>query len=120
MNDEDWDSFINGLNLKFPYGKGYFSVSPGWRIRVAKLINDCLAAGWDGEVHQVKEKFGGLRFYVGSASNEVDKLIEEAEDESYKICSECGKEGELRPKLGWVLTLCDTCYDENLKHRMKE
>ena len=67
------------------------------------------------QVDQVKEKFGGLRFYVNFApSNKIRKLIEVAERNSYEICEYCGKKGKLRGDLCWVLTLCDKCYFKRL------
>jgi hypothetical protein len=63
-------------------------------------------------VTQVKEKWGGLRFYVGSASGEFFDLIDAAEEESYTICEECGEPGKLREDLGWILTLCDEHYEQ--------
>lgn len=58
------------------------------------------------EVVQVKEKFGGLRFYTDWSTDTVFDLIQEAEDKSYTICEICGKEGKVRPG-GWIKTLCD-------------
>jgi hypothetical protein len=63
-------------------------------------------------VTQVKEKWGGLRFYVGSANEEFFDLIDAAEEESYMICEECGEPGKLREDLGWILTLCDEHYEQ--------
>ena len=60
-------------------------------------------------VSQIKEKFGGLRFYVSSCSNEVFDLIDKAEQDSYTICERCGKDGKLRDNMGWMMTLCDEC-----------
>lgn len=63
---------------------------------------------------QVKEKFGGLRFYIEphEASTEeqdcIDQYIEEAEKKSYKICEICGKPGKLRGG-SWLRTTCDKC-----------
>ncbi len=71
----------------------------------------------DGEVHlvQVKEKFGGLRFYIdGTKNEEVWKVISEAEERSFHICEKCGKPGTLREG-GWLLTLCDKCDEERNK-----
>jgi len=64
---------------------------------------------------QVKEKFGGLRFYVGSAPSWIHDLISEAEEKSYTICEFCGEKGKLRSDLGWIITLCDACYIERKK-----
>jgi len=58
---------------------------------------------------QVKEKFGGLRFYVDGAIKKILDLIQEYEERSEKICEQCGKSGKLRDK-GWMRTLCDECH----------
>jgi len=61
---------------------------------------------------QVKEKFGGLRFYINgideSIYEEVYQYIHEAESKSYETCEKCGQKGKLRND-GWVKTLCDNC-----------
>ena len=57
---------------------------------------------------QVKEKFGTLRFYMTGETDEMYKLISEAEDASAKTCEYCGEPGVLRTK-GWCFTLCDRC-----------
>ena len=84
---------------------------PGWRPLVTKLITDLLDTGWDGDVQQVKEKFGGLRFYVGALNDRQWDLIRAAMEESYKICDVCGEPGEQR-NLPWIRTLCDKHYEE--------
>jgi len=58
---------------------------------------------------QVKEKFGGLRFYMTSATNEMYDLISKAENKASETCEACGQPGEERNG-GWVLTLCDECH----------
>jgi len=62
-------------------------------------------------VLEVKEKFGGLRFYSGPATEKIFKLIDEAEKKSYKICEICGKRGCLRINRNyfWYKTLCKSC-----------
>ncbi len=59
---------------------------------------------------QVKEKFGTLRFYMTNATEEMYKLVAEAEDKSAKTCEACGAEGK-RTHEGWVFTLCEPCED---------
>lgn len=54
---------------------------------------------------QVKEKFGGLRFYVDNASPVHNQLINFAEALSYRTCEACGAPGEAYA-IGWVRTLC--------------
>ena len=55
---------------------------------------------------QVKEKFGGLRFYVQAATDKHHQYITFAESMSYRICELCGAEGKTYTD-GWHTTLCD-------------
>lgn len=55
---------------------------------------------------QVKEKFGGLRFYVNRASEKHYNYINFAESMSYHTCEECGAPGKTYTD-GWHMTLCD-------------
>jgi len=55
---------------------------------------------------QVKEKFGGLRFYVQAATDKHYHYISFAESMSYRTCEQCGAPGK-RYTNGWHTTLCD-------------
>jgi hypothetical protein len=55
---------------------------------------------------QVKEKFGGLRFYVQAATDKHYSYISFAESMSYRTCEECGNPGKTYTD-GWHMTLCD-------------
>lgn len=55
---------------------------------------------------QVKEKFGGLRFYVNGATDKHWSYITFAESMSYRTCEECGAPGKTYTD-GWHMTLCD-------------
>lgn len=55
---------------------------------------------------QVKEKFGGLRFYVDGANCEHHNYISFAESMSYRTCETCGSPGKTYTD-GWHSTLCD-------------
>jgi len=60
------------------------------------------------EAVQVKEKFGGLRFYIGGASDKQHEVISFAEYLSNSICEWCGRPGKQEGG-GWVITLCKDC-----------
>ena len=55
---------------------------------------------------QVKEKFGGLRFYVQAATDKQWSYINFAESMSYRTCEDCGAPGKTYTD-GWHTTLCD-------------
>lgn len=57
---------------------------------------------------QVKEKFGGLRFYMTESTDEMEAAIRFAEGEASAICELCGEPGELGGK-GWLSCRCEKC-----------
>ena len=58
------------------------------------------------EVQQIKEKFGGLRFYYSGGDDEISGMVQMAESWAGVACEECGAIGERRGG-GWIRTLCD-------------
>ena len=91
----------------YPLADALAEVGPGWAKLVTKCYNACAENGVD--ISQIKEKFGGLRFYVCSAPVHVFDIIDTAEDESYSVCEQCGKPGQPRTDRGWIKTLCSDC-----------
>ena len=82
----------------------------GWANILDRLDTQISALCSDYHVHQAKEKFGGLRYYVGNTEDQhdkVDKLIRSAEEASYKTCQTCGQQGQNGDSGGWFITLCD-------------
>lgn len=67
-------------------------------------------------VGQIKEKFGGLRFYLdkGHGLDGVEEAIERSTKLSYETCEFCGESGELR-HLRWARTLCDEHHEHEAR-----
>lgn len=91
-------------------------VGRGWHSLVNNLYNLIEDFDIPVGVHQVKEKFGELRFYYEwLETSSVAKLnpvffaeaVRHAEAESSKICELCGQPGEPSATNGWIRTLCD-------------
>ena len=55
---------------------------------------------------QVKESFGGLRFYLSQRTPEMVALIAENSEAYEKTCEVCGHPGENVEIRGWHQTLC--------------
>ena len=106
---------IGGLTNVFTGNKvtdsDFFQVSLGWNLIIKNLIQDLIRLGWNKEVIQVKEKFGGLRFYINEGTDEIHQRIGQAELESMKTCEITGRPGKLRTDIGWYRTLCDEEYE---------
>ncbi len=63
------------------------------------------------EATQVKEKFGGLRFYYNGGDDLIDGMVYMAECLSCCTCEECGSPGTQNEK-GWINTLCKPCREK--------
>ena len=62
---------------------------------------------------QVKEKFGGLRFYHNQkCPEEVNEIIHDYAILSENICVGCGKPDALIIPIGWILPWCRDCYED--------
>lgn len=103
-------------NMKMPF---YFAIGDGWYALVNALCYKIEVICNDAKVPipqcvQIKEKFAGLRFYIGmvdgAASEKILDATAEAEERSFKICEGCGKKGRIRvSETGWYKTLCIKC-----------
>jgi len=83
------------------------SVGKGWGNLIDILFD---AKPEETRVAQVKEKFGGLRFYVDNADKDYRALVSKIEGLSYSICENCGKLGETSSRgRGWIKTQCKEC-----------
>jgi len=85
-------------------------VMPGWARIVKQLAMTLEERFPELNVVQIKEKFGGLRFYTDRTFGESLTLINAAEEEAGRTCGQCGLPGKLiHPPKGWMATLCDGC-----------
>ena len=57
-------------------------------------------------VAQIKEKFGGLRFYYDGGDLHISGMVRMAECWAAQSCEKCGAPG-VRRSGGWIRTLCD-------------
>lgn len=103
---------------------GMWRIYKTWRHKTItrEEAKKCIGKGWgslidrlydnkpsDTKVYDVKEKFGGLRFYVGGATKKYYKLIDKMETKSFKICEFCGNPGKPNSENYWIKTVCDEC-----------
>lgn len=87
----------------------YTHFGEGWHKLLDKLLVELFAEGVKPEdVHQIKEKWGGLCVYLahGVLTNPIRRLIKEAEDVSLKTCDICGDPGTFIRE-AWVRTRCE-------------
>ena len=124
MNEDqeyiDYDTFAKRMEKSYPKmysGKyGGFAVGKGWYPIIERLSSSIQQhIEWknkDSEVcpqvvvEQIKEKFGGLRFYYQGGDEYINGLVSMAESWAGIACEECGGIGKRRGG-GWVRTLCD-------------
>lgn len=115
MNEDKFATFQSKFpNLFKVYPRSGFALPFGWESLVNAL---CVLLEWHittlpedirGDVNcaQVKEKFGGLRFYMTQETPYISGAIAMAERLSFYTCEVCGDPGKQRSG-GWVRTLCN-------------
>lgn len=127
MNEDqefiEYETFAKSMEEKYPkmFANKYggFAVGKGWYPILEKLCaNIQHHIDWQNKNHekhpvveqvvveQIKEKFGGLRFYYQGGDDKVDGMVRMAESWADIACEECGGIGKRRHG-GWVRTLCD-------------
>jgi hypothetical protein len=132
MNEEfkKYDAFTKSMEQKYPLmlnGKyGGFAIGEGWWNIVDVLMQEIQHhIDWrnnnNGDIEQVvveqiKEKFGGLRFYYQGGDEYISGLVTLAELWASNTCETCGQRGQRRSG-GWVRTLCDEHEAEYKKQK---
>ena len=99
-----------------------FQIGNGWK----DIVDAACMQLWfidDVQISQVKEKFGGLRIYTNTYTDEVKEIINEAEVAASKTCEFCGStEGvtnkSFRNKGSWMKSLCTQCREERDKNTL--
>jgi rubrerythrin len=88
----------------------------GWNSIVQPLQDEVQRLG--GTVRQIKEKFGGLRFYCSlpkkiseNKRHAFRRRVEQAEEASFRVCETCGAPGELVNHKGYLFTACPACLE---------
>lgn len=136
---EEYDAFEKRMKEKHPkmFSQPYggFAVGPGWWPIIESLCANIqhYTDWWNTNrkdrpvveqvvVAQIKEKFGGLRFYYDGGDDQIRGMVRMAESWAEHHCEECGKPGKSRSG-GWIRTLCDEHEAERqarYKERFKE
>jgi hypothetical protein len=128
---EDAGEYAEGLSKimdRIPDGWGrWISHGKGWYKIICETDEMLSYIDPDYEIHQVKEKFGTLRFYYQSNTYSydsiqvkvMDALVGRAEQRSSMTCESCGAwQGmedtvKLQTSRYYVRTLCSTCAIAN-------
>jgi hypothetical protein len=87
----------------------------GWNSLIEPLVeyvekyNENKAEDEKIVITQIKEKFGGLRFYANNITDELRDKIAEAESDSYNVCEFCGTRKNVGHTSDWIITCCKDC-----------
>jgi hypothetical protein len=95
---------------------------PGWAPLVQDL-HDKLIVIYGEPYHllQIKEKYGGLRFYQAHPQHDhvsAEKVeagyaaVVAAEAEAYRRCDQCGTKENVTTAGPWLRTLCGDCREK--------
>jgi hypothetical protein len=125
MSEEDrYEVFAKQMEEKYPkmFANPYggFAIGEGWWPIIESLCANIQShTDWWNKnretrpvveqvvVEQIKEKFGGLRFYYEGGDEQISGMVRMAEAWASHACEECGAPGTAGGK-GWIKTLCPT------------
>lgn len=109
----DAQNLLSGLFARFKSSPWiYFSVGTGWLPLLHDLNSKLALLDPNYQITQIKEKFGGLRFYV--SFSEINPLLETIcydvihliENKSFNVCEICGKYGSVDVNNAHYSTRC--------------
>jgi len=132
---EKYDAFAKQMEERFPrmFANPYggFCVGEGWWPIIETLCSNIQShTDWWNKnrenrpiveqvvVGQIKEKFGGLRFYYQGGDDQISGMVRMAEAWANNTCENCGAPGKRREG-GWIKTLCDH-HEAERQQRMKQ
>lgn len=138
MSDEfeKYDAFAKQMEERFPkmFAEPYggFCCGEGWWPILEALCGQIQHhIDWKNKttevvaqvtVGQIKEKFGGLRFYYSGGDDVIDGMVRMAESWASRSCETCGNRAT-KQTTGWIKNLCDEHFEEyetRKKERFKE
>jgi hypothetical protein len=109
---------------------GYCDIGcgPGWDNLLRMIDGALKEIDPDYQIMQIKEKFGGLRYYTNLSErltdeqrNQVYEIERTAEALSFCLCEQCGTTNEVETKGWgggyWILTLCQQCGAKQIENR---
>jgi hypothetical protein len=115
--NEKYQEIVKNYPKLFNKNTFLFECYIGWFDIINDLCKNIYPYITDNmHVVQIKEKFGGLRFYMRGYNEIIDSFIQKAEDLSVHTCEKCGQPGT-QLKSGWILTLCDKHMKEEIERR---
>lgn len=116
-----WDKRIKKRNWWYsaPYSYTELDAMPdGWRAKFGEqlceeLREELIKANYLDKyrIMQIKEKFGGLRWYDNGITEEGHNIIRKYEELSYKTCIDCGRPAT-KMSVGWISPYCDKCAEK--------
>lgn len=108
---------------------GGYETGDGWKDIIMRTHEKLKYIDPDYTIIQIKEKFGGLRYYFDSsldyesiAHDIMNDIVRAAEYEASRTCELCGANKasdkvEIRVHKYWYFGYCQSCADKNVAER---
>jgi hypothetical protein len=114
------------MNYPEPYG---LECGDGWKDIIERTHEKLVYIDPNYTIFQIKEKFGGLRYYYstlfehdGIEQNIMDDIVRAAEYEASRTCELCGANNPsdkvgVRSHNYWYFGYCQSCADKHVAER---
>jgi hypothetical protein len=122
---EEYEAFSKRMEERFPemFSQPYggFDVDKGWWPIIESLCDNIQHhLNWKNKeskivpqvvVAQIKEKFGGLRFYYDGGDDTIRGMVRMAEAWADAVCEDCGAPATKKTS-GWIKNVCNVHFVE--------
>lgn len=101
-----WTEQFGGQPFQFAVGDGWAELLRTVFRRVDAVLEEDEREffAWS----DIKEKFGAIRM-SHNGSEQIDAIVDWAEEASKRICDRCGREGIMITDGDWCRVRCDAC-----------
>lgn len=108
---KEYDGPIMPIQFGFECGSGWYVILDTLMSNIQHYIK-YNESDMKINITQIKEKFGGLRFYYDGGNDYIDGMVSMTESLSYRTCEFCGTTHNVGQTSGWISTICEECFNK--------
>ena len=107
IQEKHGDMFAEWWGQWFDVGEGWLPIVDAalstikWNVKENNMP--------EVKIHQIKEKFGGLRIYYDGGNEKTEGIIDMATSMAERMCEKCGSINNLGKTSGWIRIICEDC-----------
>ena len=99
----------NCKDMGIQCGDGWFNIIDKLNFKITKYLNKYSIKNF--KIEGIGEILGGLKIDTNIKDDTIEEFINEAIMDSYNTCEYCGEKASSYNISGWIITLCENCFN---------